>query len=49
MLERARTIGGDRLQPLAVFAAKKDADSLGHEPRLAYPGTLVNPVSVSVH
>jgi hypothetical protein len=49
MLEGARTIGGDRFQPLAVFAAEDDADSLDHELRLARRAALVNPMPVSVH
>jgi hypothetical protein len=38
--ERARAVTGDRVQPLAVFIAEKDADCLSHEPRLARPTGL---------
>jgi hypothetical protein len=44
-----RAIGGDRFEPLAVFTAEDDADSLGHRHRLAHGAGRVNPVSASVH
>ncbi len=49
VFERAGAIGGDCLEPLAVFVMKDDADCLSHAPRLARFGASVNPLSVSVH
>jgi hypothetical protein len=49
MFERTRAIGSDRVQSLAVFVPKDDADSLGHQPRLARRAAFMNPMSASVH
>jgi hypothetical protein len=49
VLEGTGPIAGDHPQPLAVFVAEDDADSLGHDTRLARRTAIVNPMSASVH